>query len=261
MENRSCPTKEQEEKKSKKHLGIRDVRYVVAVGSGKGGVGKTTISTLLSLGLKEAGYATGIFDLDFYGPNVPLFLGEKRPPFVEYGKIKPIVVDGVRVVSLGLLVAEGEPIFMRGLMAGKLLQELTEKVEWGPLDFLILDLPPGTGDIFLTMLDLFEMEGFVLVTTSHKLAISDAVRTLAILKEKQVPVLGVVKNMADLFPDTDEYFRDFLEKYRLSLLAEVPVLRELAKAEKVEDLLADQRVKGLISDLGDKLLDRVFRVK
>ncbi len=262
MQNNACPTREKEEKKSKKHLGIRDVRFVIAVGSGKGGVGKTTVSTLLALGLKELGYATGLFDLDFYGPNVPLFIGEKKPPMVEgRGNLKPIVVEGVRVMSLGLLLGEGDPIFMRGLMAGKLLQEFTEKVEWGPLDFLILDLPPGTGDIFLTMLDLFEMEGFVLVTTPHKLAISDAARTLAILKEKQVPVLGVVKNMSDLFSEAGEHFEKFINKYKLSLVAEIPVLKSLAQAESVEELLSDQTVMKLVEELGEKISEKVFRIK
>ncbi len=261
-EKKACPTAESFLKEElKKHSGLKDVRFVLAIGSGKGGVGKTTVSALLGLALRDAGYSVGIFDLDFYGPNINLVLGIKnKKPIIEFGKIKPVLgAENIKLVSLALMVSEKEPIFMRGLLATKLLQELVQKVEWGPLDFLILDLPPGTGDIFLTMLDIFVPEGFILVTTSHKLALADAKRTVAILKENKIPVLGVIKNMADFFEDEGS-FNQFLEEQRLSLLFELPVLKELSYKENLQEVVALPERQNLLKDLGDKILDKVFRI-
>ncbi len=260
MEEKTCPSAEEFLKKEfKKHTGIKDIRFVLAVGSGKGGVGKTTVSAISALSLSKAGYSVGIFDLDFYGPNINLVLGINKRPFVEFGKIKPVSANNIKVISLALMVSEKEPIFMRGLMASKLLQELLQKVEWGPLDFLILDLPPGTGDIFLTMLDFFDPEGFILVTTPHKLAVSDAKRTVAILKDKKIPILGVVKNMSDFFED-ENAFQKFISEQRLNVLFEIPVLKELSRTENLSEVFASSEREPLLKDIGEKLLDRIFRI-
>ncbi len=261
MEKTTCATAEEFRKHRKKHTGIKDVRFVIAVGSGKGGVGKTTVSALLGMALKQAGYDVGIFDLDFYGPNVNLAFGLRdKKPVIEFGEIKPVtVLDGIRLLSLALMISEKDPIFMRGLMASKLLQELLQKVKWGPLDFLILDLPPGTGDIFLTMLDLFKPEGFILVTTSHKMALVDARRTLVILREMEVPILGVVKNMSGFF-ENEEAFEEFLKRERLPLLFEVPVFKSLARLESLPEAIKEEGKEDLLEELGDKVLDKVFRV-
>ena len=260
MEN-ACPTKEALTKPKKKDLGIKDVRFVIAVGSGKGGVGKTTISTFIAFGLKDLGYTTGIFDLDFYGPNLPLLVKTKKIPLpTGTGNLKPIIIDGLRMLSLGFLLKEDSPIFMRGLMAGKLLQELTKKVDWGPLDFLILDLPPGTGDIFLTMFDIFEIEGFILITTPHKLSISDGIRTISILKEKQIPIFGVIKNMTNLFPESHPYFEEFLKKYKLPLIAEIPILEALSQIEYIEDFGKNEEIRNITTSLAKKIEELVFRI-
>lgn len=249
-------------KKLRKHTGLRDIRFIIAVGSGKGGVGKTTISAIIALALKEAGYSVGVFDLDFYGPNTSLVLGIRdKKPSVELDRIKPVVgPEKIKILSLSLMISEREPIFMRGLMASKLLQELVGKVEWGPLDFLILDLPPGTGDIFLTMLDLFTPDGFILVTTCHKLALADAARTLAILKEKEVPILGVVKNMGKLFKD-ERSFDEFLEKVRLPLLFEIPFLDELSDRENLTEIFLSSEKMEFLRTAGEKILGQIFRIK
>ncbi|WP_051754596.1 P-loop NTPase [Thermodesulfobacterium commune] len=264
MEEKICPTKDLQalREELKKHTGLRDVRFVLAVGSGKGGVGKTTASTLISLGLKANGYSVGLFDLDFYGPNVNFALGLKNtPPLIEFGKIKPVLGPfQLKVMSLALMVSEKEPVFMRGLMASKLLQELVGKVEWGPLDFLVLDLPPGTGDIFLTMLDLFAPEGFVLVTTANKMALADALRTVGILREKQVPVLGVIKNFSGVFEQQDA-FKEFLEKTKLPLLFELPFIEELSSCEDLTELFQLPGKKELLQNMVDQILERVFRIR
>ncbi|QER41273.1 ATP-binding protein [Thermodesulfobacterium sp. TA1] len=265
MEEKGCPTKGAQSLKEelKKHTGLRDVRFVLAVGSGKGGVGKTTASTLLALGLRANGYSVGLFDLDFYGPNVNLALGLKdKSPLVEFGRIKPVLGPlNLKVMSLALMVSEKEPVFMRGLMASKLLQELVGKVEWGPLDFLVLDLPPGTGDIFLTMLDLFSPEGFVLVTTANKMALADALRTMGILKEKEVPVLGVIKNFAGIF-DQEEAFQAFLEKTKPPFVFEIPFIKELSSFEDVSKLFQLPEKRDFLQGLVDQVLERaLFRIR
>ncbi len=255
----ACPSLKEFQKEFKKHTGLKDVRFVIAVGSGKGGVGKTTVSAIISLALKREGYSVGIFDLDFYGPNASLVFGIKdQPPFVEFGEIKPVVAEGIKIMSIALMVPEKEPIFMRGLLASKLLQELVKKVKWGPLDFLILDLPPGTGDIFLTMLDVLVPDGFILVATPHQLAISDAKRTLRILKENKVPILGVVKNMADFFGTTSS-FEEFLKEEKLPLLFEVPVLKEFAEVESLPEVFQEEK-EPLLTKVAEKILEKVFRI-
>lgn len=260
MEEKTCPSAEEFFKKEfKKHTGIKDIRFVLAVGSGKGGVGKTTVSAILGLALSKAGYLVGIFDLDFYGPNINLALGINKKPVIESGKIKPISANNIKILSLALMISEKEPIFMRGLMASKLLQELLQKVEWGPLDFLILDLPPGTGDIFLTTLDLFNLEGFILVTTPHKLAISDAKRTVTILKENKIPILGVVKNMADFFED-ETAFQSFLTEQKLNTLFEIPLLKELSKTENLIEVFENLEKQKFLETVAERVLEKIFRI-
>ncbi len=243
----------------RKHTPLREVRFILAVGSGKGGVGKTTLSLLLSLTLREEGFSVGLFDLDFYGPNVLLLLGAPRRDILldAYG-YKPVEVCGIKVMSLSLLVSDKEPIFMRGLMAGKLLQELSQRVLWGPLDFLVLDLPPGTGDIFLNMIELFQPDGFLLVTTPHKLSIADTMRTLSILKERKVPLLGVVKNMGGLFKK-EEALDEFLKETRLPVTCEIPFMSELSEMESLEEFLQLDKYKELREKLAKAVLKKIFR--
>jgi len=230
-------------KKFRTHSPLRKIRFILAVGSGKGGVGKTTVSSLLALALKEEGFSVGIYDLDFYDPNSALLLGAEGVfPVREAEGYKAALVEGIKIMSLFFMVSEKEPIFMRGLMAAKLFQELTQRVLWGPLDFLILDLPPGTGDIFLTALDLFSPDGFILVTTPHKLSLADSLRTVSILKEKMVPLLGIVKNMANLF-GKEEHFQKFLAEVKAPLLLELPFLEELSEKESVFEVFKEEPKK------------------
>ncbi len=262
MEEKTCSiNKDWGRGETKVHFSLKDIRFILAVGSGKGGVGKTTISIIIALALKKAGYSVGIFDLDFYGPNISLLLGlENKTPVIEFDKIKPVLSqENIKVMSLALMISEREPIFMRGIMASKLLQEFLQKIEWGPLDFLILDLPPGTGDIFLTVIDLIPLTGFILVTTPHKLAISDAKRTISILKENNVPLLGIVKNMFDFF-ENEDYFQKFLNSQNINLLFEIPVFKEFAYMENLSIVFNSSKNQKLLDEISNKLLDKVFRV-
>ncbi|MFN4196899.1 MAG: P-loop NTPase [Caldimicrobium sp.] len=243
----------------RKHSPLKETRFIIGVGSGKGGVGKTTLSVLLALALKEEGFSVGLFDLDFYGPNTLLLLDASvKTPFISPEGYQPVNIQGIKAMSLSILVSEKEPIFMRGLMAGKLLQELTKRVLWGPLDFLILDLPPGTGDIFLNTLDLFEPDGFLLVSTAHKLSLADTLRTISILKEKKVPLLGIVKNMSGLFKSEDS-FQNFLDEVKVPLIFEMPFLEELSEKESLTEIMKSEKYKELLSTLGKRVLKKVFR--
>ncbi len=242
---------------------FKNIRFIIAVGSGKGGVGKTTLSSLLATGLKISGYSTGIFDLDFYGPNIHLFIENKqnlKPNLTGDGKIRPFNENSIKLISLGLLISEKEPIFMRGLLAGKLLLEFIEKTDWPPLDFLILDLPPGTGDIFLNMLEVFPLEGFILVTTAHNLAVADALKTLLILKEKNIPIFGIVENMADFF-ENKESLNKLLTEQKLKLLYQIPLLKSMAKINSLKDFERLGELRKTAEELAEKVLDLVFRIK
>lgn len=256
----TCNLKQEASQRSfRKHSPLKETRFIIAVGSGKGGVGKTTLSVLLSLALKGEGFKVGLYDLDFYGPNASLLLTkEKLAPFSDAEGFKPAEANGLKVMSLSFFVSERDPLFMRGLMAGKLLQEFTSKVVWGPLDFLILDLPPGSGDIFLSMLSLFAPDGFLLVTTPHKMALADSLRTISILKEEKVPLLGVIKNMADLY-GTPEDFSAFLEETKVSLLLEIPYIKSLSEGGPLEEYLDRADLQELLKNLAKALLKKIFR--
>lgn len=242
------------------HSPLKEIRYIISVGSGKGGVGKTTLSVLLSLALKEEGFSVGLYDLDFYGPNSALLLSSKKDqPIRDAQGYKPLYLEGIKVMSLSFMLTEREPVFMRGPLAVKLLQELTQRVLWGPLDFLILDLPPGTGDIFLSMLDLFSPDGFILITTAHKLSLADSLRTVSILKEKRVPLLGVVKNMSNLF-GKEEAFNKFLEEVKAPLLFELPFLEDLSEKETLPELFSNDQKREILKALAKGVLKRIFRI-
>jgi len=258
--NEACNLKEELSQKSfRKHSPLKETRFIIAVGSGKGGVGKTTASVLLSLALREEGFKVGLYDLDFYGPNATLLLTmDKVTPLRCPEGFKPAEICGLKVMSLSFLVSEREPLFMRGLMAGKLLQELTMKVVWGPLDFLVLDLPPSTGDIFLSMLSLFNPDGFVLVTTPHRMALADSLRTLSILKVERVPLLGIIQNMADLYGEPEE-FSAFLEETKVPLLLEIPYMKFLSQGKPLEEFGESKDMQELLKKLAEAFLKKVFR--
>lgn len=244
----------------KKHSSLRDIRFILGIGSGKGGVGKSTICAMLSLALKKEAYLVGVWDLDFYGPNTAILLGaEKEKPLIEFGKIKPVVVEGIKILSLALFVSEREGIFMRGPMASSLIKELIEKTYWGPLDFLILDLPPGTGDIFLTVLDLIPLDGFILVTTAHKLALSDTKRTLSLLKERKIPLLGIIQNMSNLWEGKKEW-EAFLSEEKLPLLLSIPFIKSFSEDDHLKNWSNSLEAKKIFSSLSSKILEKIFRI-
>jgi len=172
------------------------VRRIIAVASGKGGVGKSTVSVNLALALSQSGAAVGLLDADIYGPNVPRMLGELGRPKAHEGKIVPLVRYGLQVISVGYLLGDQSPIIWRGPLVAQALRQLLHDVRWGELDYLIVDLPPGTGDTQLTLVQSVPLTGGVIVTTPSAVALMDAEKGLKMFREARVPILGIVENMS-----------------------------------------------------------------
>ncbi|MGH7787361.1 MAG: P-loop NTPase [Candidatus Binatia bacterium] len=176
---------------------IPGVRRIIAVASGKGGVGKSTVAVNLALALRALGQRVGLLDADVYGPSVPTMLGlEERPHTNEQERIVPLERHGLKVISLGLFINPGQPVIWRGPMITKLLTQFLREVEWGTLDVLVLDLPPGTGDAQLTIAQQAPLTGGVIVTTPQDVALLDVQRGITMFNQVNAPVLGVVENMS-----------------------------------------------------------------
>jgi ATP-binding protein involved in chromosome partitioning len=173
------------------------VAHVVAVGSGKGGVGKTTVAVNLSVALGKLGYKVGLIDADIYGPNVPMMLGVTRQPnIVGENRIEPILSHGVKFISVGLISPGDKPMVMRGPMLHQIIRQFLQQVEWGELDFLIIDLPPGTGDVVISLVQTVPLTGAVVVSTPSDVSLQDARKALEMFHQVNVEVIGMVENMS-----------------------------------------------------------------
>jgi ATP-binding protein involved in chromosome partitioning len=172
------------------------VKNIIAVASGKGGVGKSTVSVNLAVSLAKSGATVGLLDADITGPNIPMMLGlDGQPKASEAGKIIPLERHGVKAISIQFFVPEGQPIVWRGPLIGGAIQQFLRDVEWGELDYLVIDLPPGTSDAQLTLAQAVPISGAVLVTTPQEVSLSDVGKALAMFQRMNVPVLGLVENM------------------------------------------------------------------
>jgi ATP-binding protein involved in chromosome partitioning len=175
---------------------VPGVKNIIAVASGKGGVGKSTVSVNLAVALAQAGATVGLLDADITGPNIPLMLGvDGQPKASADNKITPLERHGVKVISIQFFVPEGQPIVWRGPLVGGAIQQFLRDVDWGELDYLVIDLPPGTSDAQLTLAQAVPISGTVLVTTPQEVSLSDVGKALAMLKRMSVPVIGIVENM------------------------------------------------------------------
>ena len=210
---------------------IPQVKNTIAVSSGKGGVGKTTVSVNLAVALAQTGATVGLLDADIYGPNVPLMMGVKEPKAgTQENKILPAERYGVKIMSIGFFVPDDQPIVWRGPMIHGAIQQFLRDVEWGELDYLIVDLPPGTGDAQLSIAQLVPMTGAVIVTTPQAVALLDSRKGLEMFKKVNVPVLGIVENMSHFVcphctKTTEIFSRGGGEKAALKL--DVPFLGDI----------------------------------
>jgi ATP-binding protein involved in chromosome partitioning len=176
---------------------IPGVKYLVAVASGKGGVGKTTVAVNLALALSKMGNKVGLLDADVYGPNVPIMLGSMAEPMATPDqRIIPVQAQGLKMISMGLLNPGDKPVIWRGPMLHSVITQFLRSVEWGELDYLVIDLPPGTGDVQLTLIQTVEVTGAVVVTTPSTVALADVRKAIEMFRQVNVDVLGVVENMS-----------------------------------------------------------------
>jgi ATP-binding protein involved in chromosome partitioning len=214
------------------HLG-----RVLAISSGKGGVGKSTVSVNLAVALARAGHRVGLMDADIYGPNIPRMMGVDRKPEVRGGRIQPLEAHGVKLMSLGLIVERDAPAIWRGPIIMKVIQQFLRDVDWGELDYFLVDLPPGTGDAQLSLAQTVHIRGAVIVTTPQEVAVGDSLRGAKMFERVGVPVLGVVENMSSyVCPHCGERTAIFLagggtrlaDELGVPLLGEVPLQAHLA---------------------------------
>jgi ATP-binding protein involved in chromosome partitioning len=169
---------------------------VLAVSSGKGGVGKSTVSTNLAAALAREGHRVGLMDADIYGPNIPRMFGVGSKPEVQGGKIQPLEAHGVKLMSLGFIVERDAPAIWRGPIIMKIIQQFLKDVAWGELDYLLVDLPPGTGDAQLSLTQIVKLHGAIIVTTPQEMAVGDALRGAKMFERVSVPIVGIVENMS-----------------------------------------------------------------
>ncbi len=220
---------------------VDGVKNILVVGSGKGGVGKSTVSANLALALSKLGYKVGLLDADIYGPSIPTILGIKgeRVSVDESNKIIPLERYNIKTLSIGfLLPSEDTPIIWRGPMLMKALTQFLFDVRWGDLDFLVLDLPPGTGDVQLTLAQNVEIEGAVIVTTPQDVALADVKKAASMFKEVQIPIVGVIENMSYFVcPETNKKYYifgkgktvEFANRYGTKVLGAIPIDPEIAE--------------------------------
>lgn len=228
-------------------------KSVIAVGSGKGGVGKSTIAASLALGLKRSGAKVGLMDADVYGPSIPHLLGVNEKPTASAEKrLQPIDSDGLKLMSMGFLVPAEEAVIWRGPMLHGAITQFLRDTDWGDLDYLIIDMPPGTGDIALTLSQLLPLTGAVVVCTPQDVALLDAVKAVAMFRKVNIPLLGIVENMSYFqCPDNGKRYDIFgsggarrkAEEVDVPFLGEVPIhipIRERGDAGETDGNFSDQ---------------------
>ena len=211
---------------------------IIAISSGKGGVGKSTVSANLAVALARSGWRVGLMDADVYGPNIPRMFGVSERPPVTGGKIQPLEAYGVKLMSLGLLVERDAPAIWRGPIIMKIVTQFLRDVDWGPLDYFLVDLPPGTGDAQLSLVQATHVSGALIVTTPQEMAVGDALRGARMFEKVGVPVLGIVENMSGFVdPESGRRFelfssgggRRLADELGVDLLGSIPLQPRLAE--------------------------------
>jgi ATP-binding protein involved in chromosome partitioning len=246
---------------------LSGVKNIIAVVSGKGGVGKSTVSANIALALAEGGASVGLMDADIYGPSVPIMFGVRgaRPMMKDIdgkGYIVPLEKYGIKLMSIGLLVDEKNAVVWRGPMASSAIKQFVTEVDWGPLDYLIIDMPPGTGDIHLTLMQTVPVTGVVIVTTPQAVALADAKKGIAMFGQAQinVPIIGLAENMAyftpEELPDNKYYLfgkeggKKLAEEYDLAFLGQIPLVQSIREG-------GDEGVPAMIGT--DEMSKQAFR--
>lgn len=242
-------------------------KSVIAVGSGKGGVGKSTIAATIALGLLRAGSKVGLMDADVYGPSIPHLLGIDGKPVPVNNKIQPIMFGQMPVMSMGFLVPPGEAVVWRGPMLHGAITQFLRDTDWGELDYLIIDMPPGTGDIALTLSQMLPLTGSVVVCTPQEVALLDAVKAIAMFRKVNIPVLGMVENMSGFIcPDTGKRYdifgsggaRQRASELNVPFLGEVPLNMQI-RINGDEGLTAGNYDDPIVGPFLDKVVTTLVR--
>jgi ATP-binding protein involved in chromosome partitioning len=249
---------------------INGVKKVIAVSSCKGGVGKSTIAINLAIAFKNLKYNVGILDADIYGPSVPKMIGISEKPKSEDGvNLIPIKKFDIQCMSIGFMVSEETPMIWRGPMVASTIKTFTNKVLWDNVDFLIIDMPPGTGDALLTFSQEIDIDGAVIVTTPQDIAIIDVKRGIEMFKRTNVKILGIIENMTSFTSDDGiEHFifgkdggKNIASKFNIELLGQIPITINLRKNSDegmpFVDQFKDHKVSKLFSEIANKITKRI----
>lgn len=250
----------------------------LAIASGKGGVGKSTVTVNLAVALAKMGFSVGILDADVYGPSIPIMMGLRRlsPRFhrdsTGQEKFVPFTKFGVRILSIGFFIEEARSVVWRGPMLHSILKNLIFDGEWGELDFLLIDLPPGTGDVPISLAQLLKIDGALIVTTPQEVAMLDAIKAINSFDQLEIPVLGVIENMAGFtMPDTQQVYsifgegkaKELAERFNIPLLASIPLLPAICAGGDAGYPSAfhqgDAQAGNYFHDLASNLLQRLVK--
>ncbi|NLJ97868.1 MAG: Mrp/NBP35 family ATP-binding protein [Tissierellia bacterium] len=244
-----------------------NVKNVIGVMSGKGGVGKSTVSALIAKDLKAKGYKVGVLDADITGPSIPrLFQVEhKRATGNESGMLPITTQDGIKIMSLNLLMEdENQPVIWRGPIISGIVKQFWTDVIWGELDYLIIDMPPGTGDVALTVMQSIPITGVVMVSVPQDLVSMIVAKAINMMKKMNIPVLGIVENMSYIkCPDCDKKIRifesdnivDFIEENELELLGELPMSKYVANISERDSKDTDEEIKNTFENIGERIVE------
>lgn len=248
-------------------LAVVGVKKIIAVASAKGGVGKSTIACNLALALKAAGQEVALVDADIYGPSIPHLMNLSGNPQAKDGLLLPLISHGIKCISIGSIIDEKQAGVWRGPMVTKILHQLIRSLNWQAdgkeVDVMIIDMPPGTGDVYLSIAEKFPLAGVVIVSTPQSLAVIDVVKSIDCFEKLKIPVLGLIQNMAYLEIAGEKKYifgrdgaRKLADKSGIKFLGEVPILQEISDAseEKASAFLKSSQAKKIFTDLAAKIL-------
>ena len=247
---------------------LRKVKNIVGIFSAKGGVGKSAIALQLAISLKDKGYKVGLVDADIYGPSQAVLLNSEpgELKITDNKIIEPLNKEGISFISMGLISNEKMPVIWRGPMVSGAVMQLLSQTNWGELDYLIIDTPPGTGDVQLTLLQKIPLTGTVIVTTPQNVSISDCRKGIEMIKKLSIPIIGLIENMSWFQPEgsNKKYFlfgkdggKDLAAEYKISLLAQLPLIEKKDKKE-LHDL---DQIKTSFETLTDKIIELIKSVR
>tara|TARA_B100001013_G_scaffold344024_1_gene273151 strand:- start:1287 stop:2111 length:825 start_codon:yes stop_codon:yes gene_type:complete len=243
---------------------LRKVNHIIGIFSAKGGVGKSEISLNLALSLKDKGYSVGLVDADIYGPSQPLLLGASSEEIEVKDKelLSPLIKDNIKFMSMGLIASERMPVIWRGPMVSGAVMQLLSQTDWQELDYLIVDTPPGTGDVQLTLLQRMPLSATIVVTTPQKVSVSDTRKGIEMINKLKIPILGLVENMSYFNPSnsTDKYYifgkgggEELAKEYGLDLFCQIP----LTEKEESLHLYYENGYKKIFDNLSDKAIGKL----